>query len=328
MTLTRGRNQYIKLGDDEILFKPGFKLYLHTKLSNPHYPPEIQAECTLVNFTVTEAGLEDQLLALVVKKERPDLAEERAQLVEQNNRFKVQQKELEDQILKKLAEAEGDITDDVELIEGLEDSKRIANEIAVKMEIAKKTQEEISITSEKYRPVASQGALLFFLMNGLFRIHSYYMYSLNAFVVIYLHAIDVVTEKKAPAKKKGGFGGFGGLGGKKKGGKMSMLDRMRAAAKKVILAERFSWNADLLTGGNRSTGMKIEKLPDLSDEELAKRCVVLKSSTAKVVFNYIRRGLFEVDKLTVATMLQFKLLQKAGKIPTSEINHLIVAPVR
>jgi dynein heavy chain len=61
---------------------------------------------------------------------------------------------------------------------------------------------------------------------------------------------------------------------------------------------------------------------------LAKRCVVLKSSTAKVVFNYIRRGLFEVDKLTVATMLQFKLLQKAGKIPTSEINHLIVAPVR
>jgi hypothetical protein len=31
--------------------------YLHTKLSNPHYPPEVQAETALINFTVTEAGL-------------------------------------------------------------------------------------------------------------------------------------------------------------------------------------------------------------------------------------------------------------------------------
>ena len=324
MVTTRGRNQYIKLGDDEVLFKPEFKLYLHTKLSNPHYPPEIQAECTLVNFTVTEAGLEDQLLALVVKKERPDLAEERAQLVEQNNKFKVRMKELEDTILRKLAEAEGDITDDVELIEGLEESKRVANEITVKMEIAKKTQEDISITSEKYRPVAAQGSLLFFLMNSLFRIHSYYMYSLNAFVVIYLHAIDVVSEKAAPKKK--GLGGLGGFGAKK-GGKMSMLQRMRAAAKKIIIAERFSWNADLLTSGARSSGKKIDRLPDLTDEELAKRCVVLKSSTAKVVFNYIRRGLFEVDKLTVATMLQLKLLQGSGKIPTNEIQHFILSVV-
>merc|ERR1712028_251077 len=103
MTITRGRNQYIKLGDDEVLFRPDFKLYLHTKLSNPHYPPEIQAECTLVNFTVTPAGLEDQLLALVVSKERPDLAKEKKQLVQQSNTFKIKMIELEDEILARLA---------------------------------------------------------------------------------------------------------------------------------------------------------------------------------------------------------------------------------
>ena len=42
------------------------RLYLQTKLANPHYPPEIAAQTTLVNFGVTEAGLEEQLLALVV----------------------------------------------------------------------------------------------------------------------------------------------------------------------------------------------------------------------------------------------------------------------
>jgi len=72
--IKKGRSRYIKMGDKELTLNPNFNLFMHTKLSNPHYPPEIQAECTLINFTVTEAGLEDQLLSLVVKMERPDLA--------------------------------------------------------------------------------------------------------------------------------------------------------------------------------------------------------------------------------------------------------------
>ena len=46
---------------------------MQTKLANPHYKPEMQAQATLINFTVTRDGLEDQLLAEVVATERPDL---------------------------------------------------------------------------------------------------------------------------------------------------------------------------------------------------------------------------------------------------------------
>lgn len=63
----------IKVGDKECYFHPDFRLILHTKLANPHYKPEIQAQTTLINFTVTRDGLEDQLLAEVVNLERPDL---------------------------------------------------------------------------------------------------------------------------------------------------------------------------------------------------------------------------------------------------------------
>jgi dynein heavy chain len=80
--IKKGRSKIIKMGDKELNLNDKFNLFMHTKLSNPHYPPEIQAECALINFTVTEAGLEDQLLSLVVKKERPDLAAQKEELIQ------------------------------------------------------------------------------------------------------------------------------------------------------------------------------------------------------------------------------------------------------
>lgn len=69
------QNSAIKIGDKEVEYHEKFRLILHTKMANPHYKPEIQAQTTLINFTVTRDGLEDQLLAEVVKVERPDLEE-------------------------------------------------------------------------------------------------------------------------------------------------------------------------------------------------------------------------------------------------------------
>lgn len=90
----QGRSLFVKLGDKDVEYNKNFKLILHTKLSNPHYPPEIQAETTLINFTVTESGLEDQLLALVVNKERPDLEETKTQLIIQNTDFTIKLKQV------------------------------------------------------------------------------------------------------------------------------------------------------------------------------------------------------------------------------------------
>lgn len=44
------------------------------------FQPEMQAQCTLINFTVTRDGLEDQLLAEVVRAERPDLEQLKVKL--------------------------------------------------------------------------------------------------------------------------------------------------------------------------------------------------------------------------------------------------------
>ena len=36
-----------------------------TKMANPHYLPEVCIKVTIINFTVTKSGLEDQLLRYV-----------------------------------------------------------------------------------------------------------------------------------------------------------------------------------------------------------------------------------------------------------------------
>lgn len=76
---------------------------------------------------------------MVVKKERPDLAAMNEQLVKQQNEFKIKLKELETGLLKQLAEAEGDILEDIALIESLEYSKKLSTEIKEKVEIAIET---------------------------------------------------------------------------------------------------------------------------------------------------------------------------------------------
>ena len=67
----------IKVGDKRIDFNNKFMLYLTTKMSNPHYLPEIFIKVTIINFSITFEGLQDQLLGDVMKNERPEIEKQR-----------------------------------------------------------------------------------------------------------------------------------------------------------------------------------------------------------------------------------------------------------
>jgi len=141
-------------------------------------------------------------LSLVVRKERLDLAEQKEQLIQEQNGFKIKLKELEAGLLHKLATAEGDILENIELIESLEFSKKLSGEITEKVEIAKETEININVASEFYRPAASRGALVFFLLMELTKIHSFYKFSLDSFIIVVKRAIDIVAERMNPKKKE------------------------------------------------------------------------------------------------------------------------------
>uniref|UniRef100_A0A8D3BTI9 Dynein axonemal heavy chain 11 n=1 Tax=Scophthalmus maximus TaxID=52904 RepID=A0A8D3BTI9_SCOMX len=181
----------IKVGDKECVFHPAFRLILHTKLANPHYKPEIQAQTTLINFTVTRDGLEDQLLAQVVNQERPDLEHLKSDLTKQQNMFKIDLKLLEDELLSRLSAAESNFLGDNVLVEKLETTKHTAAEIEIKVLEAKVNEVKINEAREHYRPVAVRASLLYFIMNDLNKINPMYQFSLKAFNVVFHKAVEM-----------------------------------------------------------------------------------------------------------------------------------------
>nr|XP_055244749.1 dynein axonemal heavy chain 17 isoform X1 [Gorilla gorilla gorilla] len=192
-----GQKRYIKIGDKEVEYHPKFRLILHTKYFNPHYKPEMQAQCTLINFLVTRDRLEDQLLAAVVAKERPDLEQLKANLTKSQNEFKIVLKELEDSLLARLSAASGNFLGDTALVENLETSKHTASEIEEKVVEAKITEVKINEARENYRPAAERASLLYFILNDLNKINPIYQFSLKAFNVVF----DKAIQRTAPANE-------------------------------------------------------------------------------------------------------------------------------
>lgn len=229
---------------------------------------------------MTESGLEDQLLTLVVRKERPDLAAKKEELIAQQNDFKITLKRLEDGLLQQLAEATGDILENIELIESLEQSKALSTEINQKVEIAKVTEVAINEASENYRPAASRGALVFFLMNELTRIHSYYKFSLDSFIIVINRAIDIVAEKLNPKKEP----------------KEEPAEGEEPAEEEPAEEE------------------EAEEEQEMTPRTLKARIEMLIESITFEAFNYVRRGTFERHKLTIATMLCFRINSRKGLI--------------
>uniref|UniRef100_A0A4W6F8M2 Dynein axonemal heavy chain 1 n=1 Tax=Lates calcarifer TaxID=8187 RepID=A0A4W6F8M2_LATCA len=179
----------LKLGDSVIPYHESFKMYITTKLPNPHYSPEVSTKVTLINFTLSPSGLEDQLLGQVVAEERPDLEEAKNQLIISNAKMKQELKEIEDEILFRLSSTEGNPVDNEELIQVLEASKIKAGEIKAKVMVAEKTERDIDATRLEYVPVAVRTQILFFCVSDLSNVDPMYQYSLEWFLGIFMAGI-------------------------------------------------------------------------------------------------------------------------------------------
>ncbi|CAK9798694.1 Dynein axonemal heavy chain 7 [Anthophora quadrimaculata] len=195
-TYKMGGIWYITLGEKVIEYNLRFKLYMTTKLRNPHYLPEVFNKVTLINFALTIGALEDQLLGIVVAKERPDLQEKREYFIVQSAANKKALKQVEDNILKTLSVAGASILEDEEAIEILDSSKILSTDILKKQAAAIKTETQIEGFRQNYRPIAKHSSALYYTITDLPNIDPMYQYSLMWFINLYVISIDTANKSK------------------------------------------------------------------------------------------------------------------------------------
>uniref|UniRef100_A0A1A9ZFQ2 AAA+ ATPase domain-containing protein n=1 Tax=Glossina pallidipes TaxID=7398 RepID=A0A1A9ZFQ2_GLOPL len=181
--------KFIILGDKEVDYDPNFRLYLTTKFSNPKFDPAVYAKAVVINYTVTQTGLEDQLLSVVVRAERPDLESQRESLIARTSENKQLLQQLEDSLLRELATSTGNMLDNVELIETLENTKSKAAVVLEQLKLSAETQKDIEKLRDGYRPAAKRGAVLFFALSDMSTVNAMYQYALAAYLDVFTFSL-------------------------------------------------------------------------------------------------------------------------------------------
>ena len=137
---------------------------------------------------ITQEGLNDQLLGILVSKERPDLEKEKERLIVEGAENKRELKEIEEKILEVLSSNKNILTDET-AINILTASKEKSNEISEKQQIAEETEKNIDEARQEYQSVSQEAATLFFCISDLANIDPMYQYSLTYFIDLFTMAI-------------------------------------------------------------------------------------------------------------------------------------------
>lgn len=128
-------------------------------------------------------------MSVVVRTERPDVEAQRETLIAETSENKNLLQQLEDSLLIEISTNQGNMLDNMELIETLDHTKSSAHDAMTKLYLAQVTAADVNKLRDGYRPVAKRGAILFFVLADMAMVNSMYQYSLISYVKVFLYSL-------------------------------------------------------------------------------------------------------------------------------------------
>ncbi|KAL4128830.1 hypothetical protein PRIC2_007810 [Phytophthora ramorum] len=199
--VVRAKGKFVKILDRLCEYQDDFALYLTTRVPNPHFSPELQARTLVVDFTVTQKGLEEQLLAQVIRQEQRSLEEQLERVQCELNANAKALVALDALLLERLSASKANLLDDVELVSVLANTKAKATEVNDKILAAEEVKRGIDEKREHYRPVAARGSVLYFGIVDFAAVNAMYQTSLDQFLQLFVRAIEEAERSTLASKR-------------------------------------------------------------------------------------------------------------------------------
>ena len=186
----------VVIGDKHVDYSEDFRLILITNHSSPSIKNSVKPYLTRLNYSATQEGLSSQLLAIAIQNVRPDLEEKRFNLVKQTESARLKLAELENNLLVQLANCEGSILENENLLASLNNSKIQALDQKKALKESETMRLQFDSERNAYLPLAEIAMKVFFAIDKLSGIEKVYKFGLGHFTKLYKICVGKNGEMK------------------------------------------------------------------------------------------------------------------------------------
>ncbi|XP_046384032.1 dynein axonemal heavy chain 12-like [Ischnura elegans] len=184
-----GGRLFIVLESKTLCIHKNFRLYVTSSISEPEFVPDVYAMFTIVNFSVSKEGLEDQLLSVAVDIIKPQVQQDWMLVNSMMDKNRKQVLKVRNDILNILSSVSGNILDSEPAVAALDSSKLLSVEIMEEKEKLKKMEADVVSERSQYKGLADHASKIYFSLNDLPTVNPVYHFSLEWFIDVFKSSI-------------------------------------------------------------------------------------------------------------------------------------------
>lgn len=189
-----GPRMVVQIGEKVVDWNSDFKMIFLSRDSSLKLEPFASSLVNLINNLVTATGLSEKLLSIIINHERPDIEKTQRGCLEQERNLTIEISKLEEKLLKELGSTEGNILENVALLDSLNETKQKSLKIQEALEQSHNLQHALEKERNIYIPLAKKGTELYLRLRQMKEINHMYSFSLQEFIGVFKHNLSIVSD--------------------------------------------------------------------------------------------------------------------------------------